>query len=170
MKRFYGDREIGIPDTGRTSLGGRTREQLAKYANVSPATIERVDTIQEEGSPEQIAGLRNGKSGIHVQFGKLQRMNSSALAPALRKHNLKLLNKGFRIVTQDEMPDGSVDLVLNYPEVRMTDEQLIENGGGIYEQLMDCASRWQDRIRVKLLHTSGPALDPVSTTAIFESL
>jgi ParB-like chromosome segregation protein Spo0J len=160
MKRFYGDR-VGPPATNRISLGGRTCEELAKNVNVSPATIQRVDTILEEGSPEQIASLRNSKGpGIktiygYVQFGKLQRKNSSALSPALRKHNPKLLNKGFRIVTQDEIPDGSVDLVLvlKFPEVRMKkDEELIETGGRIYEQLMDCASRWLKNRGLLVMH------------------
>ena len=80
MKRFYGNSDVGLPETSRISLSGRTREQLAKYVNVSPATIERVDTILEEGTQEQIASLGNSTGpGIktiygYVQYGKLQRM------------------------------------------------------------------------------------------------
>lgn len=119
-------------------VGGRTREQLAGYVGVSPATIDRARTNLEEGSQEQIASLRNRKSsekgpGVRtvyeqVQFGKLQsrlqRPDSSAPAPAVRKDNLKLLNKDFRVVTQEEIPDRSVDLVLalNFPESRIREE------------------------------------------------
>jgi RNase P protein component len=148
MKKHYGSKACS--DTNRISLGSRTRELLAKYVCVSPATIERVETILEEGSLEQKASVMNGRSGIKtiyekIQFGKLQsrlqRLSSSALAPALRKHTPKLLNKDFSMVTQDEIPDGSVDLVLvlNFPEAASVE---MDKGGVIYEKLMECASRW----------------------------
>jgi hypothetical protein len=141
MKRHHGFKAYS--DTSRISLGSRTREQLAKYVNVSPATIARVDTILEEGSLEQKASLNvSGINTIYelVKLGKLQRRDSSALARSRRKHNSKLLNKDFRIVTQDQISDGSVDLVLvlNFPDEYETKDK----GRRIYEQLMECASKW----------------------------
>ena len=79
-------------------------------------------------------------------------------------HIRKVLNKDFRIVTQDEIPDGSVDLVLvlNFHEVRMKkDEQLIETGGRIYEQLMDCASRWLKYRGLLVMHVKQHFLPSV---------
>ncbi|MGC1927718.1 MAG: hypothetical protein WA667_01980 [Candidatus Nitrosopolaris sp.] len=46
-------------ETEEESFVGRTSDQIAKYVGVSGATIERVKTIIELGSEEQIASLRD---------------------------------------------------------------------------------------------------------------
>ena len=163
MKRFYDyrgdgnerDAELITSQTEASEkTGWRTREQLAREFGISPATIERVKTILEEGAEEQKASLRDNSNekgpGVRtvyeqIQFAKLQSRlhgQDSTTVPALavRKDNLKLLNKDFRGVTQEEISDGSVDLVLalNFPEARRREDK----GGRIHEQLLECASRW----------------------------
>ncbi|MGB8935744.1 MAG: hypothetical protein WCC17_11635 [Candidatus Nitrosopolaris sp.] len=59
---------------------------------------------------------------------------------ASRRDNLKLFNKDFRAVTQGEIPDGSIDLVLalNFTEVSIREDE----EGRIHEKLIESASRW----------------------------
>jgi hypothetical protein len=54
--------------------------------------------------------------------------------------NMHLLNKDFRLVTHEEMPDGSVDLVLalHFPNPKIPEE----DGEKLHEQLMEYSSRW----------------------------
>jgi hypothetical protein len=54
--------------------------------------------------------------------------------------NMHLLNKDFRLVTQEEMPDWSMDLVLvlQFPDPKIPEDE----GGRIHEQLIERSSRW----------------------------
>lgn len=51
--------------------------------------------------------------------------------------NLKLINKDFRTITKEDIPDGSVDLVLvlDFPEPRIREDE----GGRQYQQLMNAS-------------------------------
>jgi hypothetical protein len=53
---------------------------------------------------------------------------------------LKLFNKDFRLITREEIPQGSVDLVLilDLPEPRLREDE----GGRIHMQLMERALEW----------------------------
>jgi hypothetical protein len=145
MRRFYGsprsvirtENEGGDKAPPSFVVGGRTREQLGLDVGVSSATIARVKTILEKGSQEQIASLRNRRSrpGIKTIYKQIQVEEAKAVG----EENLKFLNKDFRIVTQEDIPAGSVDLVLvlNFPAPSITEDE-----GAIHEQLMKCASRW----------------------------
>jgi hypothetical protein len=97
--------------------------------------MARVRTILDEGTPEQISSLRSGekkKGGRHgvrttyeeVQEEKLKSKLSAAATPPTtippvaaegkpkKGENLSLLNKDFRVVSKEEVQDGTVDLVL----------------------------------------------------------
>jgi len=51
----------------------------------------------------------------------------------VRRDNLKLINKDFRVPTTDDIPEGSAYLVVvpDFPEPKMTEDK----GGRIHEQL-----------------------------------
>jgi hypothetical protein len=133
--------------------GGRTREQLAKFCGVSPATMARVETILSDGTPDQISSLRDTekkkgkKPGVRttyeeVQAGKLRgRLSTKGVdgtgAVEKKKDNVQLI-KDFRLV--DEIKQGTVDLVfaLDFPEPRTREDEW----GRLHEQLMHSAQDW----------------------------
>jgi len=131
-------------DGGRIGhKGSNTREELAEQFGVSSSTLDRVSTILDQGTPEQIQSLRDkGETGEgpgvrtvyeQVQSEKLesklqgqQRTEGAAQQQQeIRRDNLKLINKDFRTVTRDEIPDGSADLVLvlDFPEPRIREDE-----------------------------------------------
>jgi len=99
---------------------------LGKIFGVSGSTIERIRAIMEHGTPEHIQTMRHRseageKPGVrtmyeHIQSDKrrkeLQLESESAETAEGGRDNLKLINKNFRAVTNEDIPDGSVDLVL----------------------------------------------------------
>jgi len=64
--------------------------------------------------------------------------------------NMHLLNKDFRLVAQEEMPDGSMDLVLvlQFPDPKIPEDE----GGSIHEQLIERSSRWLKERGVLAIH------------------
>ena len=116
----------------------KSAQQIADEVGVSSSTIERVRTILEEGSPEQIESLRNkGQQGgegpgIRTVFSQVQsdklkskleeQQYAVAVAMAVgdgngpihdtRRDNLKLFNKDFRTIDLNDIADESVDLML----------------------------------------------------------
>jgi len=70
-----------------------------------------------------------------VQQNKLKKdlQPANGGSKEVRRDNIKLLNKDFRVVTTDDIPEGSVDLVLvlDFPEPKMREDE----GGRIHEQL-----------------------------------
>lgn len=168
---------------------GRTREQLASFVGVSPATIARVETILDEGTEEIVGQLRDRdptkskRPGVRtayekVQAGKVKSKLSAAsgtatnpkvtapsgtVAPPItvdapltpsatatttttkkkshyNEQDLVTINKDFRLVTSQDIPDNSIDLVLvmDFPEPKMNEDA----PGRIHEQLMDSAQAW----------------------------
>jgi hypothetical protein len=132
-------------DSGRDSGGGHkgsaTREGLAGRFGVSSSTPDRVSTILDQGTPEQIQALRDkGETGeglgVRTVYEQVQseKLKSKLQRPTegqaqqqqeVRRDNLKLINKDFRTVTRDEIPDGSADLVLvlDFPEPRIREDE-----------------------------------------------
>jgi hypothetical protein len=105
-------------DRGRIGghKGSATNQELAEQFGVSTSTLDRVDTILQDGTPEQ------------VQSEKLKDKLSSQQTenPAqLRRDNLKLINKDFRTITAEDIPDGSADLVLvlDFSEPRIREDE-----------------------------------------------
>jgi hypothetical protein len=133
-----GSRIDSDSDSGRDSGGGHkgsaTREGLDGRFGVSSSTPDRVSTILDQGRPEQIQALRDkGETGeglgVRTVYEQVQseKLKSKLQRPTegqaqqqqeVRRDNLKLINKDFRTVTRDEIPDGSADLVLvlDFPE------------------------------------------------------
>jgi hypothetical protein len=98
-----------------TSHVNATREELAGRFGVSASTLERVNTILQEGSPEQIQALRDKSEtgeapGVRTVFGQVQteklkdKLQPETPAEEVKKDNLKLINKDFRVVTKEEIP------------------------------------------------------------------
>ena len=73
--------------------------------------------------------------------------------------NMHLLNKDFRLLTQEEMPDGSMDLVLalQFPDPKIPED----DGGRIHEQLMERSSRWLKERGVLAMHVEHHLLPRV---------
>jgi hypothetical protein len=139
---------------------GRSSQEIGNEVGVSASTIDRVRTILEEGSEEQISALRERSqtgegSGVRTVYEQIQNNklktklvqsssgSSSSVSlsvPLTRPDNIKLFNKDFRTMTPQDIPDKSVDLVLalDFPEPQIREDE----GGRIYEQLMECASSW----------------------------
>jgi hypothetical protein len=100
---------------------------------VSTTTLDRVKTILEEGTPEQVEALRNKNEtgegpGVRTvyeqvqqekQKGKLQQQQTDSSAQEVRRDKPKLLNKDFRLVTKQEIEDGTIDLVLVFRLIRL---------------------------------------------------
>ena len=129
----------------------KSSQELAKECGVSSSTIERVRTILEQATPEQIqsirdkseAGQRPGVRSVfqQVQTDKLKnKLQTNSPMQELRRDNLKLINRDFRTISREDIHDGSVDLVLvlDFPEPRITEDQ----GFRIYEQLMKASCDW----------------------------
>ena len=137
------DPRMGAVSTTREVSPTKTAEQFG----VSTSTLDRVKTILDHGTPEQIQSLRDkGETGPGVRTvfeqvqheklkSKLQQQQTDSPAQEIRRDNLKLINKDFRVVTKQEIPDGSVDLVLvlDFPEPRIRED----DGGRQYQQLME---------------------------------
>jgi transposase-like protein len=122
--------------------GSATSQELAEQFGVSSSTLDRVRTILEEGTPEQVQSLREkGETGEgpgvrtvyeQVQSEKLksklssqQQQQTTDSHAQLRRDNLKLINKEFRTITTEDIPDGSADLVLvlDFPEPRIREDE-----------------------------------------------
>lgn len=129
----------------------RSSQQLADEFGVSHATIERVRTILEQGTPEQIQSMRDKsesgqRPGVRTMYEQVQdnklksKLQTEGGGQELKRDNLKLINKDFRTLTRDDIPDESADLVLvpDFPEPRITEDQ----GFRIYEQLMKSSCDW----------------------------
>ncbi|MGB6530198.1 MAG: DNA methyltransferase [Candidatus Nitrosopolaris sp.] len=138
----------------------RSSQEIGNEVGVSASTIDRVRTILEGGSKEQISALRERSQtgegpGVRTVYEQVQNdklktklaqsssggsSSDSQSVPLTRPDNLKLFNKDFRTMTLQEIPDQSVDLVLalDFPEPQIREDE----GGRIHEQLMECASSW----------------------------
>ena len=138
----------------------RSSQEIGDEVGVSASTIDRVRTILEEGSEEQISALRERSQtgegpGVRTMYEQVQNdklttklaqsssggsSSDSQSVPLTRHDNLKLFNKDFRTITLQEIPDKSVDLVLalDFPEPQIREDE----GGRIHEQLMERASSW----------------------------
>jgi tRNA G46 methylase TrmB len=138
----------------------RSSQEIGNEVGVSASTIDRVRTILEVGSEEQISVLRERSQigegpGIRTVYEQIQNDKlktklaqssscgsspDSQSVPLSMSDNLKLFNKDFRTMTPQEIPDQSVDLVLalDFPEPQIREDE----GGRIHEQLMECASSW----------------------------
>jgi hypothetical protein len=138
----------------------RSSQEIGNEVGVSASTIDRVRTILEGGSKEQISALRERSQtgegpGVRTVYEQVQNdklktklaqsssggsSSDSQSVPLTRPDNLKLFNKDFRTMTLQEIPDQSVDLVLalDFHEPRIREDE----GGRIHEQLMECASSW----------------------------
>jgi transposase-like protein len=122
--------------------GSATSQELAEQFGVSSSTLDRVRTILEEGTPEQVQSLREkGETGEgpgvrtvyeQVQSEKLksklssqQQQQTTDSHAQLRRDNLKLINKEFRTITTEDIPDGSAHLVLvlDFPEPRIREDE-----------------------------------------------
>ena len=183
MPSLSGDRDrIGYK-------GSATTQELAEQFGVSTSTLDRVKTILDQASPEQVESLRNkGETGEgpgvrtvydQVQQEKLKsKLSTSGGAEELRRDNLKLLNKDFRTVSRGDIPDGSVDLVmvLDFPEPRIREDE----GGRQYSQLMESASNWlkdggilamhcEQRFLPRTICEKPPLLQFYDLLAVFET-
>jgi len=127
----------------------KSSQELANEFGVSSSTIERVRTILERATPEQIQGLRHRAEtgegpGVRTVFEQVQtdklKSKLQTDSPALRRDNLRLINKDFRTISHDEIPDESVDLVLvlDFPEPRIREDE----GFRVYAQLMQAGCSW----------------------------
>jgi hypothetical protein len=128
--------------SGTEAINKRHEEEIEDFSSslragrfgVSSSTPDRVSTILDQGTPEQIQALRDkGETGeglgVRTVYEQVQseKLKSKLQRPTegqaqqqqeVRRDNLKLINKDFRTVTRDEIPDGSADLVLvlDFPE------------------------------------------------------
>jgi hypothetical protein len=87
------------------AMGSATREELAQQFGVSTSTLDRVNTILDQGTPEQIQALRDknetgegpGVCAVYdqVQQEKLKKDKLQTDKPAqeVRRDNLKLLKR-----------------------------------------------------------------------------
>jgi hypothetical protein len=91
------------------------------------------------------------------RFEEKQQQYSTPLLS--RSDVLKLFNKDFRAVTNEEIPDGSIDLVLalNFPEVSIREDE----EGRIREKLMESASRWLKEGGLLVMHVEKRFLSTV---------
>jgi ParB-like chromosome segregation protein Spo0J len=132
-------------------LSMKSSQELANEFGVSSSTIERVRTILEQATPEQIQGLRNRTEtgegpGVRTVFERVQteklksKLQTDGPAQELRRDNLRLINKDFRTISHDDIPDESVDLVLvlDFPEPRIREDE----GFRVYAQLMQAGCGW----------------------------
>ena len=94
----------------------------------------------EHGTPEQIQSMRDEdgnskKPGVRTMYEQVQNErikkeltdSTNVTTPQLKKDNLRLINKDFRIATKEEIPNDSVDLVLvlDFPEPRMREDEQV---------------------------------------------
>lgn len=150
-----------------------TNETLANYVGVSAATMARVETILEEGTPEQIATMRDkekkGKSpGVRTMYEEVQnekvknklkklgKGGGGSKQKQVRRENMKLIEKDFRLITQKDIPDESVDLVLvlDFPEPRPGQKE--DEWGRIHEQLMHSSANWLRDGGLLVMHVPQP--------------
>lgn len=146
--RYYGENSQTInPATPIPEERTRSSHELGREFGVSGSTIERVRSIMEHGTPEQIQSMRDEdgnskKPGVRTMYEQVQNErikkeltdSTNVTTPQLKKDNLRLINKDFRIATKEEIPNDSVDLVLvlDFPEPRMREDEQ----GTVYAQLM----------------------------------
>ncbi len=116
--------EMRLPSADGSGIGhhgSATKEELADRFGVSSSTLDRVSTILDQGTPEQIQSLRDkGETGegpgVRTVYEQVQseKLKSKLQRPTegqaqqqqeVRRDNLKLISKDFRTVTRDEIPD-----------------------------------------------------------------
>jgi len=134
-------------------LAPTSAQELGKEFGISGSTIDRVRSIMEYGTPEQLQQMRDKsaageKPGVRTMYEQVQSerqkkdlaTTSGPSAPQLNKDNLRLINKDFRIVNQEEIIPDSVDLVLvlDFPEPRAREDE----AGRVYSQLMQASQDW----------------------------
>jgi ParB-like chromosome segregation protein Spo0J len=142
------DDEEGEPPT-------RSSQEIGNDVGVSASTIDRVKTILEQGSQEQIAALKQKSQtgsgpGVRTVYEQVQqeklKTKLASEAEAAKKvqvkqqKNVKLFNKDFRTIVQSEVANDSVDLVitLEFPEASRSEDA----PGRLHEQLMNNAALW----------------------------
>jgi ParB-like nuclease domain len=77
-----------------------------------------------------------------------------------KKHNnVKLLNKDFRLITMQEVPDSSVDCIiaLDFPEASQKEDEW----GRIHGQLMESAATWLKDGGLLIMHVTKPFIPRV---------
>jgi 16S rRNA G966 N2-methylase RsmD len=99
---------------------GRTRDIVSKEAGVSPSTYARCVKIIETAPETTKEKLRIGKARIYKVYKQLQfsekRAELSANESAIKlPDGLKLFHGDFRTVSQNEIKDDSIDLILTDP-------------------------------------------------------
>jgi ParB/Sulfiredoxin domain len=111
-----------------------TPQSIAKKVGISHATYERSKKIIIKGSDDQKNALRKGDVGIKKVYGQLRReerrdelIRKAKLAPPIAQllHNNQLKQSGnanaqlyhsdFRLLTEQQIPSGSVDLIFTDP-------------------------------------------------------
>jgi hypothetical protein len=155
----------------------RSSQEIGDEVGVSRTTIDRVKAILKDGTSDEINSLRQNKGpGIKTVYKKIrnhklrkrfeeQQQYAMPQPVASRSDNPKLFNKDFRAVTQVEIPDGSIDLVLalNFPEVSIREDE----EGRIHERLMESASRWLKEGGLLVMHVEQRFLPRVTTSPHF---
>jgi hypothetical protein len=136
----------------------RSAAELAQQFGISQSTVERVRTIMDHGTPEQIQAMTDSrgedsdgkKIGVRTMYEQVQSDREKKELEAksagggktmqLQRENLRLINKDFRIVTKEEIPPDAVDLVLvlDFPESRL----IKDDTGRAYNHIMTASAEW----------------------------
>lgn len=77
---------------------------------------------------------------VSKAYYKKKKQMGAVAGAAIDRTNIRLINRDFRLVSQQDVADGSVDLVvaLAFLNAKIPEDE----GGRIHEQLMESASRW----------------------------
>jgi len=106
-----------------------------------------VDNDDDYVNDDNYGTSKNEKAGIAA---KTHHNEEAADRWKRKEEENRGFNKDFRLVTQEEMPDGSMDLVLvlQFPDPKIPEDE----GGRIHEQLIERSSRWLKERGVLTIH------------------
>ena len=120
----------------RAETASSSADDLGKEFGVSGSTIERVRTILDQATPEQIQALRakseSGEGpGVHTMYEQVQsdklkkRLSSQQTVLDRNFEGTSSVNKDFRTITRDDIAHESIDLVivLDFPEPRIREDE-----------------------------------------------
>lgn len=133
----------------------RSAKELGDTVGVSSATIERVRKIMDQGTPEQIQSLKQKSEtgegpGVRTVYNQVmdkqlkdklaENQPKNKIQINNQRENIRIYNKDFRTITQQEVPNESADVVLalTFPDSQNPDDTITK----LQTSVMNQASQW----------------------------
>jgi transcriptional regulator with XRE-family HTH domain len=131
-----GDSAHSIVEQEVAEIGHDHGEELEREKGLKDGGVEAVDQDEHE-----IVAAGDMSTKVHNEKeSKKEEKTTGVSSGSGRKggsESVRLVNKDFRLVNQEEIPHGSIDLVmaLSFPDSKIPEDE----GGKIHEHLMGCA-------------------------------